>query len=172
MSQVLKIIKERRSVREFQAKALPADLTEQLIEALLWAPSAGNLQSRKFYFIYNQSVKEQLVEAAFGQNFLSQAPLVIVACADSQIAGRYGERGKSLYTICDVAASIQNLMLVATELGLASCWVGAFNSEQVVKILKLTENLTPIALVPVGYSAEELTAPRRVDKEQAVKVRK
>ncbi len=91
---ILEIIKNRRSVRGFQKKEIPEEIVEKLIEALLWAPSAGNLQSRKFYFVFDQKTKEDLVKSASGQSFIAQAPLVIVGCADDNIARRYGERGK------------------------------------------------------------------------------
>ncbi len=167
---ILETIRNRRSVREFQEKEIPEEIVDELIEALIWAPSAGNLQSRKFYFIFNQEIKEKLAEAALGQNFIKQAPLVIVGCTDDKIAFRYGERGKNLYSICDVAASIENLMLLATELGLGACWVGAFDEERVSRILNLPENLRPIVIVPMGYPAEKPRPPPRVSKEEAIKV--
>jgi nitroreductase len=167
---LLETIKNRRSIREFQKKEIPKEIIDQLIEALIWAPSAGNLQSRKFYFVFNQEIKKKLVEAAFGQSFIGQAPLVIVGCTDEKIALRYEERGKNLYSVCDVATSIQNLMLLAAEKGLGTCWVGAFDEKEVSKILNLPENLRPIAIVPIGYPAEKPEAPPRVSKEETIKI--
>ncbi len=166
MSGIFKVIKERRSIRKFQKKEIPEEIIDKLIEALIWAPSAGNLQSRKFYFVFNKETKEKLIEAAFGQDFLSQAPLVIVGCTNENISLRYGERGKNLYSICDVAASIENLMLLATESGLGTCWVGAFEEKEVAKILNLPKNLRPIVIIPVGYPAEKPEAPPRVSKKE------
>lgn len=143
-----------------------------MIEAIIWAPSAGNLQSRKFYFVFNQRIKEKLAEAAFGQSFIAQAPLVIVGCTDEKVSLRYGERGKNLYSICDVAMSIQNLMLLAQNLGLGTCPVGAFDEKEVSKILNIPKSLRPIIIVPVGYPAEKPVAPPRVSKEKAVEIRK
>ncbi len=122
-----------------------------LVEAIRWAPSAGNMQSRKFYFIFDQEIRKKLAEAALHQNFIAQAPLAVVACLDRRIAARYGDRGVNLYSIQDVAASIMNLMLVAQELRLGTCWVGAFNEFDVVEILDLPDHLRPVAIVPVGY---------------------
>ncbi|TSC54033.1 MAG: nitroreductase family protein [Microgenomates group bacterium LiPW_31] len=164
---ILEIIKGRRSVRNFQKKEIPEEIVEKLIEALIWAPSAGNLQSRKFYFVFNQGVKERLVGAARGQNFISQAPLAIVGCADTKAIRRYGERGENLFSICDVSASIQNLMMLAQEHGLGSCWVGAFDEKEVTKILNLPENLRPIVILPVGWPAEKPEAPARVSFKEA-----
>jgi nitroreductase len=165
---LLETIKNRRSIRKFQKKEIPEKIIDQLIEALIWAPSAGNLQSRKFYFVFKQEIKEKLVKAALEQDFIAQAPLVIVGCSDDKISIRYGERGKNLYSICDVATSIQNLMLLAVEKGLGTCWVGAFDEKEVSKNLNLPENLRPIAIIPVGYPAEKPKAPPRVLKSKAI----
>jgi len=167
--EILDIIKSRRSIRSFQKKSIPEEIIDKLIETLIWAPSAGNLQSRKFYFVFNQEIKEKLVEAALDQDFISDAHLVIVGCTDEKISLRYGERGKNLYSICEVSASIQNMMLMAEEEGLATCWVGAFDEKEVAKILDLPGNLSPIAIVPVGYPAKKPEAPPRVSKKEAIK---
>ena len=168
---VLKAVKERRSIRNFQKKEIPEDAVDKLIDAIIWAPSAGNLQSRKFYFVKSAELKQQLASAAFGQNFISESPLTIVACTDSKISKRYGDRGTHLYSIQDVSASIMNMMLVAHELGLGTVWVGAFDEWQVFEILNMPQNLRPVAIIPVGYPAKIPSAPRRVSKNEAVEMR-
>lgn len=167
---ILKAVKERRSIRNFQKKKIPDHLVEILIEALIWAPSAGNLQSRKFYFVTNEQIKRALAHAALGQNFIAEAPLVIVGCADSRIASKYGERGVSLYALQDVALSIMGMMLVAHEHGLGSTWVGAFREGDVIKLLRLPKHLRPVAIVPVGYPSSIPSPPPRVSKKEAVEV--
>ncbi|MBI5179929.1 MAG: nitroreductase family protein [Nitrospirae bacterium] len=168
---VLKAVKERRSIRNFQKKELPNDAVDKLIDAIIWAPSAGNLQSRKFYFIKDAELKQQIASAAFGQNFIAETPLTIVACTDNKISKRYGDRGTHLYSIQDVSASIINMMLVAHELGLGTVWVGAFDEWQVFEILNLPKNLRPVAIIPVGYPAKIPSAPRRVSKNEVVEMR-
>lgn len=165
---ILEIIKNRRSIRKFLKKEIPEELIKKLIEALIWAPSAGNLQSRKFYFIFNQRIKKDLVRAALGQDFIVLAPLVIIGCTDEKISWRYGERGKNLYSICDVAAAIENLMLLAHSEGLGTVWVGAFDEARVAEILNLPKNLRPIVMLPVGYPAEKPKAPNRVSKDKVI----
>lgn len=167
---VLKIITTRRSIRSYQAKPIPEAVIDKLVEALIWAPSAGNLQSRKFYFVFDEKIKRDLTEAAFGQDFITQVPLVVIGCTDDKIIRRYGQRGKNLYSICDVSASIQNMMLVAEENNLGTCWIGAFDEKEVVKILDLPKNLRPIVIVPVGYPAEKPSPPARISKSQAIKI--
>jgi nitroreductase len=163
-------VKQRRSIRDFQKKDIPDQLLRKLAEALIWAPSAGNLQARKFYFVRNNVVKKDLAAAALNQNFIAEAPLVIVGCTDSRISFKYGERGVSLYSIQDVACSIMGMMLVAYENGLGSTWVGAFNEETVSRLLKLPHHLRPVAIVPVGYPSKIPDPPSRVLLQEAVEV--
>jgi nitroreductase len=165
---ILDAVKQRRSIRKFQKKDIPGNVIEDLKEALIWAPSAGNLQARKFFFIYSDEMKQKLVTHALRQKYIAEAPLAIVACTDSSIAVRYGERGVDLYTKQDVALSIMGMMLVAHEAGLGSVWVGAFEDYKVSRVLGLPENLTPVAIVPVGYPSETPAAPPRVGKDYAI----
>ena len=165
----LDIIKKRRSIREFQDKKIPEKMIDDLIEALIWAPSAGNLQARKFYFVFNDKVKEKLAKAALGQDFIAEAPFIIVACADfKRIEWKYGTRGRELYSIVDTALSIENLFLTAWELGLGGVWVGALDERAVAKILNLPESQRPIGIIPLGYPSESPEPPERVSKEEAV----
>jgi nitroreductase len=165
---ILKAVKERRSIRDFENKDISEKIMNKLIEALIWAPSAGNIQARKFYFIKDATVKKKIAAAALTQNFIAEAPLVIVGCTDSRISFTYRDRGVFLYSIQDVACSIMGMMLVAHELGLGSTWVGAFYEDQISKILTMPKNLRPVAIVPVGYPAKVPGAPPRVSREEAV----
>lgn len=168
---IIDIIKTRRSVRDFIDREIPESAVAVLAEALRWAPSAGNLQSRKFYFVFNHAVRNQLAGTGYRENFVSfiaQAPLVIVACADHNIASLYGERGLHLYCLQDSAASIQNLLLAAHALGLGACWVGAFKEDKVRAVLSLPSNLRPVAMVPVGYPARTPGVTERVSTQDAV----
>ena len=167
----LDAIRERRSIRNFQKKDISQKIVDKLIDALIWAPSAGNLQARKFFFVKDAKLKEDIAAAALNQDFIGEAPLVIVGCTDSRISSRYGERGVSLYSIQDVAASIMGMMLVAHENGLGTVWVGAFREEEVFDLLNLPGNLRPVSIVPVGYPVKIPSPPPRVSREEAVEFR-
>ncbi|MDP2736365.1 MAG: nitroreductase family protein [bacterium] len=170
MVNILKTIKERRSVRQYQDKAIPVEIVEELKQALIWAPSAANLQARKFYFVSNQEIKNKLAENASAKNkmIMSQAPLIIVACTDELKIEKFGERGKNVYLITDIASSLQNATLVAYEYGLGSCWLGNFEEVAVRKILNLPVNLRPLLILSVGYPAETPEAKARVSVDEAV----
>jgi len=152
---VLDAIKGRRSIRAFKDENVSDEVVEKLIEAAKWAPSAGNIQPWEFIIVRKPEIKRRLAEAALDQHFIEEAPVVIVVCADEVRSSEgYGLRGKTLYCIQDTAAAIQNIHLAAYSLGLGTCWVGAFREEEARKILKIPYGIRPVAIIPVGYSAE------------------
>lgn len=162
--EVREAIQRRRSVREFVPdRPLGEGELGELLEAATWAPSAGNAQPWRFIVVRDRALREALALAAGGQEFVSQAPVVIVVCADLARARQaYGERGVSLYCLQDTAAAIQNIHLTAVSLGLGTCWVGAFDEGAVAELLRLVRDLRPVALIPVGYPARAARPrPRR-----------
>jgi len=168
---ISKAIKERRSIRDYQKKEIPKNIIDNLIDSLIWAPSAGNLQARKFYFVTDDGLKKKIAIAALKQHFLAEAPLLVIGCTDSRISQRYGERGVYLYTIQDVSCSLMGMMLVAHENGLGSVWVGAFDEPAMSEILKLQKFFRPVAIVAVGYPSKIPSPPSRISKEEAVEFR-
>ncbi len=153
--EVFEAVKGRRSIRAFKDTDVSPEIVEKLIEAARWAPSAGNIQPWEFIIVRNPETKRRLAEAALGQSFIEEAPVVIVVCADEERSARgYGTRGRALYCIQDTAAAIQNIHLAAYALGLGTCWVGAFREDEARKILGIPEGVRPVAIIPVGYPAE------------------
>jgi nitroreductase len=152
---VLEAIRGRRSIRSFKSENVPQEVVTELIDAARWAPSAGNIQPWEFIIIREANIKERLGEAALGQVFIEEAPVVIVVCAnESRSSQRYGTRGRMLYCLQDTAAAIQNILLLAHSFGLGCCWVGAFKEEEAREVLKLPPGIRPVAIIPVGYPAE------------------
>jgi len=157
---VLEAINERRSIRAFTDEKVSEKDVERLIDAARWAPSAGNTQPLELVVVKDKEMKRKLSEAALNQTFIQKAPVVIVVCADLNRSSRgYGSRGKHLYSLQDTAAATENILLAAQELGLATCWVGAFREKEVTKAVKAPRNLKPVAIVPVGHPAERPVAP-------------
>lgn len=149
--ETLECILKRRSCRHFTGEPLKQGDLERLMEVARWAPSAGNRQPWFFYVVHNEQIKHILVEAALGQGFIAQAPVVFVACMEPETsATRYGVRGRTLYAIQDVAAAVENLIIAATSLGYGSCWVGAFDEDAVRRALHVPNFRKPVALLPVG----------------------
>ncbi|MCZ2809275.1 MAG: nitroreductase family protein [Candidatus Bathyarchaeota archaeon] len=157
---VFEAIKKRRSVRAYADEKVSEEDVERLIDAARWAPSAGNIQPWEFVVVKDVETKRKLSEAALNETFIEKAPVVIVVCADLNRSSRgYGSRGKHLYSLQDTAAATENILLAAQELGLATCWVGAFRENEVAKAVKAPRNLRPVAIVPVGHPAERPMAP-------------
>lgn len=160
-------IKKRRSIRKFKRDSIPYESIREALEAAMHAPSAGNLQSRYFYVVSDQTLRKRLAAAAYDQNFIKQAPVVVVVCTDHRIQTTYGERGITLYAIMDCAAAIQNMLLCAYSLGLGSCWVGAFHEQEVTKLLNIPLHLRPVSIVPLGYPNESPAPPPKMPFENA-----
>lgn len=156
------LVRTRRSIRAFEAADISTETLARLLEAARWAPSAGNLQPWHFVVVKNKNIRESLVKEAYGLSWLSQAPVLIVVCALSEIsAGRYGERGKNLYCLQDTAAAVQNILLAAKNEGLGSCWVGAFDEKACATILGLSDNMRPVVMIPLGIPAQEGSGAKR-----------
>lgn len=168
MKKIIDIIKKRHSVRAYRSDEIPLEIMNEIEEALILAPSAGNLQSRKFFFIKDKIKKMAIARAALSQMFIAEAPVVIVGCTDNLIKNRYGNRGIYLYSIQDVAISISFAMLVAEEHNLGTVWIGAFNEKEVSEILNLPENLRPVVILPLGYPDEEPYITDRKSKEEVI----
>lgn len=143
-------------MRRFQKREIEVEKLEEILEAANSAPSAGNLKAREVIVVKDSETKNRLAEAAFGQDFLAAAPIVLVFFSVSSCSARkYGERGRKLYCLQDATISASFAWLQAVMLGLSCCWVGAFEENRVKDILGIKEDWRPIALLPLGYSAEE-----------------
>ncbi|MHA2281190.1 MAG: nitroreductase family protein [Promethearchaeota archaeon] len=170
--ELVEAIKARRSVRRFTDKPVDDNLIKQIIELGNLAPSAGNLQPRDFVIVKDENAKNQLAQAALNQKFISQAPVLIVVCANMKRVTPYGNRGHELYCLQDTAASIQNMLLSIVDLGLSSCWVGAFNENEVVDILDLPSYVRPVAILPIGYSDTKSGSSSRIPIEDLIRYEK
>lgn len=152
----------RHSVRVFEPREISGQLVTRLLEAARWAPSAGNLQPWHFFVVRDEAMREAVCASTPRQSWLLQAPVLIVAAADPRrSAQRYLERGQSLYCIQDTAAAIQNILLCTRACGLGACWVGAFDEAVCAQALDLADGLRPVAILPVGYPAQEPIARER-----------
>lgn len=147
------VIKKRHCARSFDSdRDVSDELINKVISAAKRAPSAGNMQDWRFKVVRDPGTKKQLAQAALGQIFIAQAPVIIVVCSDLGVAEQYyGERGVNLYAIQDIAAASQNLFLACVALGLSACWVGAFNENEVKNILNLPKSWRPMVIIPVGH---------------------
>jgi nitroreductase len=166
---VFEAIKERRSIRSFTDKNVSEEDVKQLIEAARWAPSAGNTQPLELVVVRDPEVKRRLTAAALNHALIQKASVVFVVCADTPRSKMgYGGRGEQLYSIQDTAAATENILLAAQELGLATCWIGAFREKDVAKAVNAPKNTKPVAIVPVGYPAVKPSAPKKRAADEIV----
>ena len=162
-------IKSRASVRSFRPDDVPDNVLNEILDAAIQAPSAGNVQEWEFVVVRKRDTKIRLAEAAFEQGFIATAPVVIVVCSNlKEIGNAYGERGQGLYSIQDAAAATQNLMLAAWDKGLGSCWVGSFNEKMVKDVIVLPGHVRPMAIIPVGYPASKPSKTARKKLEDII----
>jgi nitroreductase len=182
-----KVIEMRRSIRRFKDDPLPDGTIEVLLEAARLAPSGTNLQPWRFMAVTSAEMRNKLADCTYNVNFIKQAPLVMVCCADISVLDARGARVKELievgafagtdlekltpesysqktqrdpaaelaYLNANVAIAVEHMILRAVDLGLGSCWVMLFSQRKVRELLQVPDSLHVMALVPLGYPAQE-----------------
>lgn len=167
--ELLQAIFDRRSVRKFLQKPIEEEKLLKILDSGRWAPSAGNLQDWQFIIIREAGKRIQISEAAYGQYWISAAPVVIVLCSKTNRLSRiYGEIGDSFYSIIDTSMAAQNMLLTAHSLGLGSCIVPTFDRESARRILNIPDEIKVHSIIPIGYPAEKPNPPHRTSLENVV----
>jgi nitroreductase len=168
---VLDVIRKRRSTRKYKSTPVSEDVFLRVMEAARLAPSGKNLQPWHFVVVKNQSLKVRLAAAAAHQEFIAEAPMVIVACAFPE--NSYARMGRYMKSwSVDVAVAVDHLMLQAQEEGLGTCWIGSFHEGEVKAILDIPEHVRVLALTPLGYPDEEPRDRGRKKLEEIVSYEK
>jgi len=157
------VIKMRRSVRLYKSKKISDEILYAIFDAAHTAPAAGNITNWRFLVIEDEYHKKLIARAALNQYWIAQAPIVILVCSEHDAIEReYGKRGKELYSIQNVAAAVENLLLAAQNFGVASCWAaGAFAEAQLRKEFEIPDYVEIHAIVTLGYANEKPVAPSR-----------
>jgi len=164
---VLDAIRTRKSVRNYLNQTVEEDKLLAILEAGRLAPSASNRQEWRFIIVRNQEVKKKLAKAATNQSFVAEASILIVACAETD--EHVMRCGQMCYPI-DVAIALDHMTLAAVELGLGTCWIGAFYENEVKQILGIPAEIKVVALMPLGYPIDSSTTNKiRLSLNQIVK---
>lgn len=164
--ETLEAIKSRRSIRKFSDQPVEPEKLQAVLEAVQQAPSWSNRQCWSLVVVQDQEARNRISELSFVESFfaaygyksnpaqkgLTQAPIVLVACADPQQSGDL--RGEQYY-MADLGIATQNLMLAAHDLGLGTVFVGVFDEEQLKELLGIPANIRIVGLFPLGYPATE-----------------
>lgn len=163
------VVRRRHMVRAYQPRPIEEEKIVRLLRLAHQAPSAGFKQPQEFIIVRDPAVKQALARAALNQTFVAEAPVVIVVCADTaRTASRYGERGVRFYSIIDGAFAAFLILLGVVDEGLGACFVGAFDDDQVSRVLGLPAHVRPIGIIPIGYPAEPAEKYRRLPLERIV----
>lgn len=161
---MLDVIKNRRSIRSYTDKAVEENKITEILKAAMQAPSSKNSQPWEFVIVDDKEILNQLSKVQHRAKHIKEAPLCLAVLGNKE---RFLKAGK---WIQDLGASTQNILLEATNQGLASCWTGVFPKNKVVNKVKialdLPENLVPYALISIGYSNEENEYIDRFDKNK------
>ena len=151
---LMRILKERRSIRRFKPDPVEKAKIDMLIEAARWAPSAGNAQPWEFVVITDRETIQELKTVMTGvMGNMKEGPLLILLCID--------KNRETAWTGYDIGCALQNILLCAHSLGLGACAIGGFDEEMIAQLLELPENFTPCLFVTAGYPEKRVEAPKR-----------
>ena len=150
--QFLELAKKRYSVRAYKSDPIEDNKLEQVLEAARLAPTAANRQPFQIIVIHTAG-KETELGRIYSQPWFVQAPIVICICGiQSQVWVRRDDRN---YLDVDVAIAMDHLTLAAADLGLGTCWIGAFDPNAARQVLGLPNEAEPIIFTPLGYPGDQ-----------------
>jgi nitroreductase len=162
--ETLQAIKTRRSIRRFLDKPVSREMARDLLEAAMFAPSAGNEQPWQFVVLDERKLLDEVPRLCATASMCRQAPMAILVCGDSSLE-KYPN-----FWVQDCSAATENILLAAHDRGLGAVWVGIYplkdRIEAFRKFLGLPEEITPVCLVAIGYPNESPAAPRRYREER------
>ena len=147
---VMEAIESRKSIRSYTNQPVESEKLFQVLEAGRLAPSANNQQAWKFIVVTEEGLRGRLARACRDQMFVAEAPITLVVVANSPRDMYCGQPARTVD--CSIALSF--MMLEAAELGLGTCWLGAFSSDGVRKVLDIPEEYEIVAVSPLGYPAK------------------
>jgi nitroreductase len=154
----MEAIKTRRSVRKFSSKPVEEEKLGLILEAARLSPSSQNGQNWRFIVVRDKEKLRMLMDAAYGQPHVGEAPCAIVACGTNR---RIMDCGQPTDTV-DCSIAMAYMILEAHTLGLGTCWLGHFYADKVKKALSIPDDVSVVAFTPLGYPAEEpVPRPRK-----------
>lgn len=145
------LAKKRCSIRNYKADPVPEDIINAVLEAGRLAPSACNIQPWHIVVVRDEKKRKALGQA-YQQPWFWKAPVILIICTEPAVAWRRSD--KKSYADVDGAILMDHITLCATDLGYATCWIGAFDPAVVKSTLHLPEGIEPLAMAPFGKAAE------------------
>jgi nitroreductase len=163
----LELVQKRYSVRAYKRDPIEDEKLNHLLEVVRLAPTAANRQPFQIIVIHTAGREEEL-KRIYHREWFVGAPILICVCTQPVKAWVRGLDGKN-YSDVDAAIVMDHLILAATELGLGTCWVAAFNPEQTRQILCLPEGIEPVLITPLGYAADQPEVKERKPVSELVR---
>jgi nitroreductase len=172
------IVMTRRSVRAYQDRDVSDAIVKKLLDYGHAAPTAGNLHPWEFIVVREPENRQAMVNCTFRgndehgtahQDWLMQAPVLIAVVVNkARSAARYGDKALKTLIYLDSSACIENMLLGAVSLGLASCYISGFREPELNRVLGLPADYEAVALLPIGYGAEKGRARPKPALEELV----
>jgi nitroreductase len=158
-----KVVRKRKMIREYKEnRQIPTETINKILKNAHRSPSAGHTQVQEFIVVIDPITKRKLCQASLGQSQVKKASLLIIVCANtSRSINRYRKRGTEFYSIIDGAFASMIILLSAVNEGIGASFVGAFEDNEVTKILRLPVHVKPIGIIALGYPAEK---PERLER--------
>jgi nitroreductase len=155
---IYKTILKRRSIRRFKQKPIPFAILKKLVDVARYAPSAANLQPCEFIIVNKKKLVDEIFQFTRWAGYLGKdgapikdkQPVAYIAVLINALKCK-----KPKYAQADVSAAIQNILLLATEMGLGTCWLGAIDRKSIAQLLKVPKNVSVEYLVAMGYPDEK-----------------
>lgn len=159
----LDLAKKRFSVRVYQPKAVPDEALALVLEAGRMAPSAANRQPLHFIVLKDEA-RRQALGVVYPRDWFWKAPVIIVVCVEN--ARAWCRSDAKNYGDVDGAIAMDHMTLCATDIGLGTCWIGAFDPAKARRVLNLPAGVEPLAMTPLGYPGELVRAKSRKPLEE------
>lgn len=156
MMDLFQLVHIRRSVRSFLPRPVEPNDEVAIVDAAHRAPSAGNEQAYSIVIVTRRERRERIARAAEGQDFVAQAPLLLVFCAiPARSAVVFGDRGAQLFSLQDATIACAYAQLAAAALDLSAVWVGSFDPVSLAHVIEAAEGTIPVAILAIGHPSEK-----------------
>lgn len=161
------VVKKRKSVRSFKSKVPSWKLIMEAVDSACQGPFADGRNHLRFIIIEEEETIKKLSELS-SQTWINESPLVVVVCSDdSTLEDLHGERGR-IYSRQQAGAAIVTFMMKLTDLGIDSCWVGAYTDESIKQILGIPMHIQVEAIIPTGFEKEKSKKKEKKDIERVI----
>jgi nitroreductase len=170
MTDLMNLIRERRSIRNYEPKEVPPDKLQAILEAVQMTPSWANTQCWEVIVVTDPEIKQQLQEAVPKANpahkSITAAPVILALCARKGISGYYKDVATTQFGdwfMFDLGLAAQSICLAAHSLGLGSLIIGLYDHVRTKSVLGVPEGVDQVALITLGYASKVPSPPKRRD---------